>query len=118
MNENNRLDLMMYHTQLVKHASLGNMKINLTNKQFEWLAEGSTYNESNLALLRKHYVEGVELKTLAQEAGFSSPARIYTLVKRWETFIQKKLDEQNVEISAIMHRAGEERFLKFDVSDK
>ena len=107
---------MMYHTQLVKDASLGNMKINLTNNQFEWLADGSTFNDSNLALLKEHYVNGVELKALALEAGFSSPARIYTLVKRFEAHIQKKLEDKKVEISAVIHRTGEDKFYKFDVS--
>lgn len=109
---------MLYHTQLDDLSSLGNMRIKLTREQFEWLAEGSSNSQSNLELLAKHYIDGIELKELSIEAGFSSPARIYTLVKRFEAFVQKKLEDSSTEISAIIHPLGETRFSKFDISNK
>ena len=108
---------MLYHTSLNRPASLNNMKINLTNKQFKWLSEGLEYNATNLEILRKHYVEGSELKDLAKEAGFSSPARIYTLVKSFEANVKKRLTEHDVKMSVVMHPAKEKRFTKFDVSE-
>ncbi len=115
----NEIKQLRYHSRFCGNTRLGYMKLRLTNDQFEWMREGATYSDDNLELLRRYYVDGMELKELSEEAGFSSRARIYNLVRRFEAFVEKKLKEKDCEMSVVIHRNGDESFLSFDIcSDK
>ena len=91
------------------------MKLRLTNEQFNWMSEGSAYSDDNLAILRQYYVDGKELKELSELAGFSSRARIYNLVKRFEAYVEKKLATQGFEMSVVIHQRGNDAFLSLDI---
>jgi hypothetical protein len=97
----------------------GSMDIRLNNKQFAWLALNSPYNETNIEILRRHYVDGVELKVLAEEAGFNSPSRIYTLIKRFEAYVEKKLAADDLSMTVVITNSNnEEELHQYDVSQK
>ena len=95
------------------------MDFKLTNEQFDWLVTGSGYAENSVNLLRRHYVSGESLKELAAEAGFKSPARIYTLVKQFNSFVERKLLQHGLEMTVVINdREDRERILRFDIANR
>lgn len=95
------------------------MDFKLTNEQFDWLVNDSGYVESNVNLLRRHYVSGESLKELAAEAGFKSPARIYNLVKQFNTYVERKLQHHGLEMTVVINdRDDRDKLLRFDIANR
>ena len=95
------------------------MNIKFDNKQFDFLIDGSAFNDTNRERLRSHYVNGVELKVIAEQAGFSSPSRVYTLIKQFESFVEKKILANDLSmITVITGEHNKDKLITFDASRK
>lgn len=95
------------------------MDFRLTDEQFEWLVKDSGYVESNISLLRRHYVSGESLKDLAIDAGFKSPARIYTLAKQFNAYVERKLQQYGLEMTVVINdRSDRQKLLHFDIANR
>lgn len=95
------------------------MNVILTSEQFDWLVASGRFSDSNVTILKAHYVDRVGLKELAEKAGFESPSRIYTLAKKFELFIEKRLQDEGLQVSTILHDPSVlEHVMQFDVSKR